>query len=144
KETIIELADDFIRMRGYNAFSYNDLSRDIGIKTASIHYHFPFKSDLGVAVIQEHERRLEEFKERHEAAAPTDKIAHFLDLYTKLRSENKICLVASLTSAFNTIDDKIQQALQQYAENIIDWLSSTLVAGKETGEFIFSSDERTK
>jgi len=32
KENIIDKADQFIRDKGYNAFSFKDISNDIGIK----------------------------------------------------------------------------------------------------------------
>ncbi|MCV5837565.1 TetR/AcrR family transcriptional regulator, partial [Escherichia coli] len=31
---------------GYNSFSYADISSVVGIRNASIHHHFPSKSDL--------------------------------------------------------------------------------------------------
>ena len=54
---IIDLAERLVRVRGYNGFSYRDLAEQIGIKTASIHYHFPTKADLGEAMV-ENEREL--------------------------------------------------------------------------------------
>src|SRR5699024_11730842 len=42
----------FITTRGTNAFSYKDISKEIGIKTSSIHYYFPTKNDLIVAVLE--------------------------------------------------------------------------------------------
>ena len=46
---ILELANKYIQKVGFNAFSYSDLANEIGIKKASIHYHFPSKTDLGIA-----------------------------------------------------------------------------------------------
>jgi len=46
-ERLLDLAQEFIQTCGYNAFSYRDLAEATGITTASIHYHFRTKSDLG-------------------------------------------------------------------------------------------------
>ena len=52
REEIIDLAEDLIRQNGYNAFSYSDIAAMLEVRPAAIHYHFPSKSDLGVAVIE--------------------------------------------------------------------------------------------
>lgn len=52
KEKIVTEAITFITTRGTNAFSYKDISKEIGIKTSSIHYYFPTKNDLIVAVLE--------------------------------------------------------------------------------------------
>ena len=67
REQIIQLADSLIREKGYNAFSFYDISKSVGIKTASIHYHFPAKSDLGIAVIEHHIQHLELVKKKFES-----------------------------------------------------------------------------
>jgi len=48
----VDLAEALIQSRGYSAFSYQDISDRLGIRKASIHYHFPSKTDLGVAALQ--------------------------------------------------------------------------------------------
>lgn len=48
---ILDAAQELAQTRGYNAFSYRDLAERVGIRTASIHYHFPTKADLGVALV---------------------------------------------------------------------------------------------
>jgi len=50
-EEILDLAETLIQTRGYSAFSYQDIADSLGIRKASIHYHFPSKTDLGIAVV---------------------------------------------------------------------------------------------
>ena len=52
-ERIVREARDLIMTRGYNGFSYADIAEAVGIRKASIHHHFPAKSDLAKAVIEE-------------------------------------------------------------------------------------------
>jgi hypothetical protein len=51
-DKILDVALDYIMGRGYKAFSYKDISKEIGIKTSSIHYYFPTKGDLGKTLAQ--------------------------------------------------------------------------------------------
>jgi len=48
---IIDTAIKMIREGGYHSFSFRQIATELGIKSASIHYHFPSKEDLGVAVM---------------------------------------------------------------------------------------------
>ena len=70
-ERLLDLAQEFIQTCGYNAFSYRDLAEATGITTASIHYHFRTKSDLGQAVVVRHRERLIAYLAHVVAASPT-------------------------------------------------------------------------
>jgi AcrR family transcriptional regulator len=51
-EVLLDAAEKRIRKCGYNAVSFRDLAVDADIKSASVHYHFPRKEDLGLALVQ--------------------------------------------------------------------------------------------
>lgn len=144
RETIIETADHLIRHNGFNAFSYKDISNKIGIKTASIHYHFPTKSDLGVAAIKEHTQRFEKLKAELYHKSPLAKLKGFLSIYSQIKSENKVCLVGSLATDLNTVDDRVKSELKGFAEDILNWVTEILADGKKQNVFEFQSTPRTK
>lgn len=144
RDSIIELADQLIRDKGYNAFSFKDISNTIGIKTASIHYHFPAKSDLGVAVIREHKQRIERFKNELTGKTPSEKIKRFLGIYAAINAENRICLVGSLGSDFNAVDPLIQHELKRFAGQVLELLTGILEEGKKKKVFVFETPARTK
>src|ERR1700749_2286302 len=56
-EQILDLAETLIQPRGYSAFSYQDIADALGIRKASIHYHFASKTDLGIAVVDRYVAR---------------------------------------------------------------------------------------
>ena len=41
REQIIDRASELMMQRGFNGFSYSDISAPLGVKNAAIHYHFP-------------------------------------------------------------------------------------------------------
>lgn len=144
KETIIETADQLIRSNGFNAFSFKDISNKIGIKTASIHYHFPTKSDLGVATIKQHIERFEKFKAELSSKPPLIKLEAFLSIYSQIKSENKVCLVGSLATDLNTVDDNVKNELKNFAELVLNWVTEILEDGKKQKIFEFQTIPRTK
>jgi len=50
KEAILEAAKRTAQAHGYSGLNFRELADEVGIKAASIHYHFPSKADLGAAV----------------------------------------------------------------------------------------------
>ena len=106
REEIIQLADTLIRQKGYNAFSFYEISDSVGIKTASIHYHFRTESDLGVAVIEQQSEDLKRWIENSKKRSTEEKLDRFFSIYAKIRQENKVCLVGSLATDFHTLDRK--------------------------------------
>jgi AcrR family transcriptional regulator len=144
REVIIDKADQFIRAKGYNAFSFKDISNDIGIKTASIHYHFPTKSDLGVATIKEHIARYEGLKKHVANESPLTKLESFLAVHTQIEFENKVCIVGSLATDLNTLDESIKDELKIFAHLVITWITEILTEGLEQKIFDFQMEPRTK
>src|SRR3954463_4416416 len=67
RQAIIQAAADLLQKVGYRSFSFRDLAEVVGVRSASNHYHFRTKADLGVALVEwyhaqsaEHERALVE------------------------------------------------------------------------------------
>jgi len=141
---IIQLADNLIRKKGYNAFSFYDISKSVGIKTASIHYHFPAKSDLGVAVIEQHIHHLDLLKEKFNNKSPIEKLDKFFSIYTSIKNEDQVCLVGSLATDFNTLDKKVKDKLKKFSNNMLDWVSHFLEEGRNNNAFQFEGPARTK
>jgi len=58
KTEILDTAQRLTSKVGFDAFSYRDISEAVKIKTSSIHYHFPTKSDLAEALIERYTSNL--------------------------------------------------------------------------------------
>ena len=50
REAILAAAKNTAQAHGYGGLNFRDLARDVGIKSASVHYYFPSKAALGAAV----------------------------------------------------------------------------------------------
>lgn len=51
-QRLMDLAEAHIRHAGYRGFSFRDLAAELGIKSASVHHHFPTKASLAAAVVR--------------------------------------------------------------------------------------------
>jgi TetR/AcrR family transcriptional regulator, transcriptional repressor for nem operon len=52
KTAIMDAAERRIQLGGFGGFSFREIAADVGIKSASVHYHFPTKDDLAAAVLR--------------------------------------------------------------------------------------------
>jgi TetR/AcrR family transcriptional repressor of nem operon len=46
----MDVAERRIREAGYGGFSFRDIATEVGVKSSSVHYHFPTKEALAAAV----------------------------------------------------------------------------------------------
>src|SRR6195256_5391430 len=66
-QRLMDLAEAHIRDAGYGGFSFRDLAAEIGIKSASVHHHFPTKAILAAAVARRYgDRFFEMVARRHD------------------------------------------------------------------------------
>jgi TetR/AcrR family transcriptional repressor of nem operon len=65
KTAIMDAAERRIQVGGFGGFSFREIAADVGIKSSSVHYHFPTKENLAAAVVRRWgERAFEHFDER--------------------------------------------------------------------------------
>ena len=146
RERIMELAEELIVTKGYNAFSYQDISSELGIKNAAIHYYFPSKANLGTSIVKNNRQRFEEMVENMHIMKFDElkQLESFLRVYAKSARENKICVIGSLGPDFNTLPETSQTELKEMTDRIVEWLSSILETGREKGIFNFKGDARSR
>lgn len=144
RDRIILLTDTLIRDQGYNGFSFYDIAQKLKIKNASIHYYFPTKADLGIALLEAHTERLHQLQAAVEGKDSTAKIKAFLSIYNVIHSEGRVCIVGSLATDLKTVEPKMAKALTAFANEILVWVTSILEEGKENKTFSFVEPPRTK
>lgn len=147
KRTILNLAESLLQDKGFNGFSYANIASELGVKNAAIHYHFPSKEDLGVAVIKRYRERFKLWinNARVKDLSPEAKLDWFLRIYSDMRADNgKVCLVGSLEAEFNSIPQGLQEEVQALHQELIVWLESTLAEGLDAGVFDFKGNPADK
>lgn len=138
RSEIIRIADGLIRLKGYNAFSYADISKELNIKNAAIHYYFPSKSDLGEEVIKNAISMFEEQVVKWKDLDYREQYQKFVQMYTQTDADHLSSLVGALASSFHTLSENMQSELKRYIQMKNKWLTDLLTTGKEKGIFNFN------
>lgn len=106
-KAILDAAERRIRAAGYHGFSFRDLAADVGVKSASVHYHFPTKASLAAAVARRYGDRFIAAVAAEEASG-TPSVAAWRKLFAKsLREDGLMCLCGVLGSEANGLPDEV-------------------------------------
>jgi TetR/AcrR family transcriptional repressor of nem operon len=74
KAAIMDAAERRIQLGGFGGFSFREIAADVGVKSSSVHYHFPTKEDLAAAVVRrwgvEAAKHIDEELEKKPSADP--------------------------------------------------------------------------
>jgi TetR/AcrR family transcriptional repressor of nem operon len=140
RAALLDTAQELVQTGGFNWFSYRDLADRIGIRTASIHYHFPTKTDLGVALMQRyHERFLALLAAiEQERKSARGRLEAFAGLFREtLESGERLCLCGMLATEFATLPAELQREVTRFFEHTEAWLARILAEGQGSGESAF-------
>jgi len=122
KTKLLNCAEQLARKRGFDGFSYADIAKEIGIKKASIHYHFPTKSDLALALITRYRLNLTALLHalaQKDISAAT-KIKAYITIYREALSDGStICLCISFSSAKESLSSEVIEELKSYLNGFI-------------------------
>lgn len=137
RDRILDVAQRLIQSRGFSAFSYADISTEIGIRKASIHHHFPTKGDLAVALMTR-------YRERFDAAlAEIEKtqsrlgarLEAYQELFTNvLRDGHRLCMCGMFAADFDALPPEVRDQVRSFFDSNEVWLARMLAEGKRLGQ----------
>lgn len=141
-DAILDLAEELIQTRGYNGFSYQDIADKLKIRKPSIHYHYPSKAALGVAVI---DRYSERFAQALSALAADPRrpamamVAEYVTPFLQFAdTPDRVCLCGALAGETMALPPEMRQRVARFFRQHQAWLGEILRRGVERGEFVLS------
>jgi len=145
-EQILDLAEGLIQTRGYSAFSYQDIADGLGIRKASIHYHFPSKTDLGIAVVDRYIARFDTALAEIAGDASKPSMA-MLDLYVQpylqfASTPDRVCLCGALAGEMLAMPPELRVRVDHFFRTHQLWLTRILERGVTRGEFKLAAPAR--
>jgi TetR/AcrR family transcriptional regulator, transcriptional repressor for nem operon len=139
RDQILDVAELLIQTRGFSAFSYQDVADAIGIRKASIHYHFASKTDLGIAVVDRYDARFSDALQQAAADASQSSMS-LLDVYTRpfrafALTPDMVCLSAALAGEMMALPDTLRVRVSHFFAGHQAWLTQIMERGANSGEF---------
>ena len=145
KTALLDAAETAIRRRGYDGFSYADLADAVGIRTASIHYHFPTKAKLAATLMHRyHDDVLAHCaKITLQGGTCADKLRGLITFYRDAAGGGeKLCLCVSLSTTPDSLDTETTLATTTFRQAIIAWLEPVFEQGLTDGSLRAPADPK--
>jgi len=143
-DTARKIADTFqsmVMQRGFNAVSYGDLAKELGIRTASIHYHFPTKAELGATVLTRYRDNFKNTWAEVDADDPQSYVRAYESFMGPVRPvsdmEGVSCLFGVMGATHKTLCPNIQCILADFFVEQELWLARVFKGGRDKGVFHF-------
>ncbi|XDD49998.1 TetR/AcrR family transcriptional regulator [Leptospira sp. WS92.C1] len=137
KEKIINLARNYFQSVGFQSFSFQNIADDLGIRKASIHYHYPSKEELGLNLLDIFYNDFEKYTRSLKERPPRVRLFSLFKLYKSYSGENgKICPFGVVGSEYHVLAQSIRDRALVLHNQHRDFLIQTLNDGVKDGSFI--------
>lgn len=141
-EQILDLAQERIQQRGYNAVSYGDLAEELDLTTAAIHYHFPSKADLVQTLVRRY--REQSAQKRATLCEQNDtlreRLTSYVELFSGIMDGGGLCLCGILAADKPTLPEEVRREVRRFFAEQEDWLTDILEVGTTGGAGLAGCD----
>lgn len=126
---IIAAAEKRMRAGGFHGFSFREIAADVGIKSASVHHHFPTKEDLAVAVVRAYtDREIGLMGDPNDPSRkPESLLASYIKLFRgALADQHAMCLCGLLASESSSLPKQVSSEVQRFFESNLEWAEAVI------------------
>lgn len=135
KQQLLQIAQSKVREGGYNNFSFRELANEIGIKSASVHYHFPTKADLAAELAKQYTDTFINALGDPQVIYDTgnDPILTFATLFKhSLYQDKKMCLCGLLGAEFDILPELVRSEIKRFFRKNITWLEQAYSCNEQS------------
>ena len=130
-QRLMDLAEGHIRHAGYRGFSFRELAAELGIKSASVHHHFPTKATLAAAVVRRYADRFLATVASRPNETGDDAISAYRSAFRKaLERDGRMCLCGVLGAEAGVLTPEVVEEIQSFFRRCIDDLTQR-ISGSE-------------
>lgn len=123
-ERLMDLAEAHIRNAGYSGFSFRDLAKEMGIKSASVHHHFPTKATMAAAVARRYgEKFLAAVAKQPDETAEDAVVAYRSAFREALNRDGRMCLCGILGAEAGVLSPEVAEEILSFFRRCIEDLS---------------------
>ncbi|UDL94081.1 TetR/AcrR family transcriptional regulator [Lichenihabitans sp. PAMC28606] len=133
REAVMAAAKTTVQAHGYNALSFRELAKDVGIKSASVHYHFPTKGDLGAALARRYTEEGAAYLGGLLATStnPTWCMEQYTAIFrSALMNDNRMCLCGIMSAEFDDLPSEVRVEVDRFAQANVAWLETVLAQAR--------------
>lgn len=124
-EAILDVTERRIREAGYHGFSFRTVAAEVGVKGASVHYHFSSKDALAAAVTRRYNDRIAEAVQA-QVKEGADIVQAWLSVFRGALADGaRMCLCGALGVTLGDLSPEVVAEVKRF----FDLAITSLVAG---------------
>ena len=136
KTAILDAAERRMQFGGFGGFSFREIAADVGIKSSSVHYHFPTKENLAAAVIRRWAERTSERIDEQLGKNP-DPVSVWTNAFRRTAvSEGHICPCTVLGAASQDLPPEVASEVRGFFRMCLDKLVAEGLSANAATEFL--------
>ena len=145
RDELIQASQALAQSHGVAQFSYADVAERVGIRSASIHHHFPKKEDLVAAMARSYRQQFgAELSILDRFPSSMEKLEGYRELFWRVIAENHLCLCGSAAAEWSSIGNASQCEVKTFFDEQRAWLSDVVTDGVASGELKETLDPDTE
>ena len=124
---ILDIAENHMRQGGFDAISFRDIATAVGVKSASVHYHFPAKADLGEAMVARYRDSIMDDMGDPSEYGMSSAMQKLTAIYrTALTEKESVCLCTILGAASHTLPEAVAAEVKKFFDGLHEWTKHAL------------------
>jgi TetR/AcrR family transcriptional regulator, transcriptional repressor for nem operon len=136
KTAILNATERRMQFGGFGGFSFREIAADVGIKSSSVHYHFPTKENLAAAVIRRWAARTSERIEERLEKNP-DPVSVWTNAFRGTAiSDGHICPCTVLGAASRDLPPEVASEVRGFFTMCLDKLVAEGLPVNAATEFL--------
>lgn len=129
RERIMAVARLMVQAHGYNALSFREIGKEVGVSSASIHHHFPTKGNLGAALARRYTEDGTAWLEklRAESGNAHECMNGYVAIFrAALSNENRMCLIGLMSAEYDDLPEEVRAEVDHFTDVNVAWLAGVL------------------
>jgi AcrR family transcriptional regulator len=142
RQAILLTATRLFLVRGYHGFSFHQLADELDVRTATVHYHFPSKADLGVALLRRFRDEFDWWRACCDQLALTGaaRLERFYTLDRGYVAEGRVCPLGVVGVEYTGLPVAVQREADSLIDEVHAYLVTSVTAGRADGSLTMAGE----
>jgi len=136
KTAIMDAAERRMQAGGFSGFSFREIATDVGIKSSSVHHHFPTKEALAAAVIRRWADRTSAHVDKALAKDPDPVRVWTKAFRGTALSEPHMCPCTVLGASSHDLPKPVAEEVRRFFQMCLDKLVASGLTPNKASEFL--------
>ena len=122
---------------GYHSFSFADIARVLGVKPAAVHYYFPTKVDLAIAVVRSYGERFDGWSAASAEWPPARRLVGYFEIGRRFAEDGRVCPLSLVVAQQAAVPEPVVEAVHVLQRRILDFYVQTMADARTSGTLRF-------